>query len=85
MPRYRYYPPRSANRFDNYKELVSKFDSVGACGHPIKKGQVIGWHAIHKAQCAACWSRWVEENREADALEGRFMGYEPEYRPEAEW
>lgn len=65
----RYHFTRNANRFDNYRELVAKFDSVGACGHSIKAGEVIGWHRLHGAQCPTCWRRWSEENAEADRIE----------------
>jgi hypothetical protein len=63
------YFSRHANRFDNYRAITAKFDSTGACGHPIKKGDPIGWHRNHGAQCPACWTRWSAENAEADALE----------------
>ena len=66
----------SADRFSNYTEMAARFDSVGACGHAIKTGDRIGWNRrVRKAQCAACWARWVAENHEADILESRF---EPE-------
>lgn len=64
---------RTANRFDNYREITAKFDSTGECGHPIKKGDRIGWNKRHGCQCANCWSRWVAENREADAIEAGYM------------
>jgi len=25
----------SADRFDNYREILARFASMGACGHPI--------------------------------------------------
>ena len=68
------YRTRTANRFDNYHELTAKFDSTGSCGHAIHRGDTIGYHRSHGAQCAVCWVRWSAENREADAIEG---GYQP--------
>ncbi len=65
---------RRANRFDNYREIDAKFDSTGKCGHPIKRGDRIGWNKIHGAQCADCWAKWSAENREADMMEA---GYSP--------
>lgn len=64
---------KSANRFDNYREIRAKFNSTGACGHAIKKGDVIGWNKRYGCQCSNCWSRWVAENREADAIEAGYM------------
>jgi hypothetical protein len=60
---------RSANRFDNYREIRAKFNSTGACGHEIVKGDVIGWNKGYGCQCSNCWSKWVSENREADMVE----------------
>jgi hypothetical protein len=60
---------RTANRFDNYREIYAKFDSMGACGHPIKKGDLIGYNKRHGCQCKECWAKWSAENREADMLE----------------
>jgi len=60
---------KAANRFDNYREITAKFASTGACGHPIKKGDVIGWNKRYGCQCSDCWSRWVAENREAELIE----------------
>jgi hypothetical protein len=59
------------DRFDNYRELRSKFDSVATCGHPIKVGDPIGWlpGKPAKTQCAPCWRRWCAENAEAAAAE----------------
>lgn len=71
------YLSRNDNRFDNYRGMPAKFDSTGACGHPIKKGEAIGWHRKHGAQCAACWARWSAENAEAAAYE-QSIGYEPD-------
>jgi hypothetical protein len=65
---------RHADRFDNYREIDARFASTGTCGHAISKGDRIGWHpTIKKTQCTACWSRWVAENAEADALERGYM------------
>ncbi len=66
------YLSRNDNRFCNYREILAKFDSTGAC-HPIKKGEVIGWHTRHGAQCPICWAKWVAENREAEAIEAGYM------------
>lgn len=63
----------AANRFDNYREITAKFNSTGACGHQIKKGDRIGWNKRFGCQCSDCWSRWVAENREADAIEAGYM------------
>lgn len=68
---------KNDNRFCNYRELVSRYNSVGQCGHAIKKGDVIGWHRKHGAQCASCWSRWSAENAEADRLEQKNYQSEP--------
>ena len=81
----RYGPTRNANRFDNYREITAVWSSEGACGHPIKAGDRIGYHRIHGARCAACWQAWKTENAEAEEYEGRFSGYEPTYDPHTEW
>ncbi len=67
------YPNRNSNRFQNYREITAKFDSVGKCGHAIKKGDVIGYHRQHGTQCPDCWQRWKAENAEADAIESGYM------------
>jgi hypothetical protein len=64
---------RTADRFDNYREITAKFDSTGKCGHSIKKGDRIGWNKTHGCHCSDCWSRWVAENRESDAIEAGYM------------
>lgn len=64
---------RHADRFDNYREITAKFDSVGACGHQIHKGDRIGWNRGHGARCADCWATWSAENREADMIEAGYM------------
>jgi len=64
---------RNLNRFDNYRELAARFASTGACGHPIQKGDRIGWNKRHGAQCSSCWARRVAENREADAIERGYL------------
>ena len=68
---YRY--NRNANVFSNYKEITSKFASVGACGHQIKVGDVIGWNPRHGTRCQDCWTKWRTENAEADAIEAGYM------------
>jgi hypothetical protein len=72
---------RRSNRFDNYREITARFDSVAtACGstapggHAIKTGDRIGYlpgRAL--TMCSDCWARWVAENREADAIEAGYM------------
>jgi hypothetical protein len=67
---YRTHYTGGADRFDNYCEIAARFDSTGACGHAIHKGDVIGWNRrARKARCTDCWTRWVAENAEADAME----------------
>ena len=64
-----------ADRFDNYRQLTARFDSVGACGHPIRKGDLIGYSPRAKTcRCAACWSRWCDENAAAAADEAFMAG-----------
>lgn len=46
------------DRFENYRELTSRFDSHGACGHRIRKGELIGWNRRHGAKCSSCWAAW---------------------------
>jgi hypothetical protein len=64
---------KTADRFDNYREIIAKFDSTGLCGHPIKKGDRIGYNRNHGCRCSSCWSSWVAENREADMIESGCM------------
>jgi hypothetical protein len=62
-------------RFDDYHEIEAKFDSVGKCGHEIKKGDVIGYAPRTKeARCNSCWQRWVGENEAADFDEQVYSG-----------
>lgn len=66
----------SAPRFHDYREITARFDSTGSCGHPIKQGDRIGYarkHGQSHTSCASCWSKWVSENREADAIESGQM------------
>jgi len=66
--RYHYYA--KADRFPYYRGILARCDSVGSCGHDIRKGERIGWNPrVRKTQCAACWRVWVAENAEADAIE----------------
>jgi len=67
------YMSRNDNRFDNYREITSKFASTGKCGHAIKPGDVIGWHRKRGAQCPDCWAKWRAENAEAAAVESGYM------------
>ena len=64
-------------RFNDHREIAARFDSVGSCGHDIKKGDTIGYarrgRDVH-TNCPACWSAWVAENQEADMYE-RYMAY----------
>ena len=60
---------KTADRFDNYREISAKFNSTGTCGHQIKKGDQIGYNRNHGCRCASCWSTWKAENREADMVE----------------
>ncbi len=60
----------NSDRFDNYLSIKAKFASTGVCGHPIEKGDPIGWNRIaKKTQCADCWRKWQAENAEAAYLE----------------
>ena len=56
---------RTADRFDNYRQIAAKFASTGTCGHAIKKGETIGYSRLHGTRCAACWSQWAGENAAA--------------------
>ena len=76
-------------RYSEHRELVARFDSKGDCGHPIKKGDVIGYaarggkpHRKTHTCCAGCWSRWVEENREADLYEESLPGFSFSHGPD---
>jgi len=57
---------RRADRFDNYRPITARFPSTGNCGHPIAKGDVIGWSKRHGCKCASCWSKWTAENQAAE-------------------
>lgn len=53
-----------AQNYNKYRELVAKFDSQASCGHPTKKGDVIGWASGKpkgETQCAECWRKWTAE------------------------
>ena len=61
-------------RFNDYREITARFDSTGACGHPIRKGDRIGWaRRTRETRCTACWDTWCAENAEADAIESGYM------------
>ena len=61
---------RTADRFDNYVQITAKFASTGSCGHPINRGDTIGYNRRHqKTYCPACWRKWSAENAEAEAYE----------------
>ncbi len=66
---------RNSNRFSNYIEITAKFDSEGACGHPIKRGQVIGYNRTHGTRCESCWKTWKAENAEAEMYERALPDY----------
>ena len=73
-------PVESGPRFNDFREITAKFGSTGTCGHPIDKGDRIGF-APRKRRgapvstcCATCWARWVSEVAEADLAE-RMGGY----------
>jgi hypothetical protein len=62
-------------RFSDYFEITARFDSTGSCGHAIHKGDRIGWARRNReTQCPECWTRWVAENAEADAMERGTFG-----------
>lgn len=66
----------SQPRFNDYREIIAKFDSTGSCNHPIKRGESIGYSRFKGTsftQCHNCWVKWVNENREADAMENGYM------------
>lgn len=63
---------KRADRFDNYREIRAGFAGHGVCGHPVAKGDVVGWSKRHGVRCTQCWTAWVAENRAADEDE-RFM------------
>jgi len=61
-------------RYSDYAEITARFHSRGTCGHEIRKGDTIGYARKGKfTQCTECWSAWVAENREADAIEAGYM------------
>ena len=60
----------SPNRFSNYRDITAQREDTATCGHPIHRGDLIGWNRpARRTVCATCWRRWVEENREADQME----------------
>ena len=66
-------------RFNSYRGISAKFDSIATCGHPVKAGDAIGFApsrrrgAKSETQCADCWAKWQAENAEADAIEAGYM------------
>ena len=61
---------RDSDRFDNYRTIIAKYNSIGFCGHEIKKGDEAGYNpSLQKVRCSACWHKWAAENREAQAYE----------------
>ena len=70
----------NADRFSNYRTITAKYASVGACGHPIKAGDEVGYHAGLKiCRCSGCWQRWVAENAEAQMYEDRYCSSQDGY------
>lgn len=65
---------RNADRFDNYREITAKFDSTAKCGHPVKKGDRVGYNKLHGVRCSACWEKWCAENAAAEADERMYAG-----------
>lgn len=58
------------DNYCNYRSISARFGSIGTCGHPINKGDSIGYNPKTKhTQCTSCWDKWISENREADYLE----------------
>ena len=58
------------DRFDNYRDIIARFDSTATCGHSVTEGQSIGWNPRNKkTQCSECWFAWCYENRAADSYE----------------
>ena len=75
----------SQDRFDHYRSITARFNSTGKCGHPIKKGDQIGYHRTHGCRCADCWAKWSSENREAEMQEQQ-SGYLSDYQSgEGNW
>lgn len=63
-------------RFSDHREIDAKFDSIGSCGHEIRKGDRIGYArkgGKSHTSCAACWRKWAAENAECDAIESGYM------------
>ena len=60
----------SSPRFNDFRDIIAEKVSIGRCGHYISPGDRIGWSKIHGAECQVCWLRWVEENAEAERIEG---------------
>lgn len=59
-----------SDRFQNYISIAARFDSTGTCGHPIKRGDPIGYNRVlRRTSCRDCWATWVFENQQADAME----------------
>lgn len=61
---------RDNDRFDNYREIRAKYASTDRYGNEIKKGDLIGYNPQNKKVIAKdAWSKWVYENRSAQAYE----------------
>lgn len=72
----RNYRRPNADRFKHYRGIEAKFDSTGTCGHPITKGDNIGYNGGNSTtRCAECWRRWYEENAEAARMESEQFWY----------
>jgi hypothetical protein len=61
---------RDLDRFNNYRTIVARFDSIGFCGHQIKKGDSVGYNGkLKRVRCEACFTKWKHENKEAASYE----------------
>ncbi len=48
---------KSATKPGSFREIAARFDSVGTCGHAIRKGDRIGWQrTIRETRCTDCWA-----------------------------
>lgn len=50
-------------RFADFRPITAKYASIGTCGHPIAKGDLIGFAPKAKETCCRpCLTRWQGEN-----------------------
>jgi hypothetical protein len=58
-----------ADRFDNYRGILSRYAGqceYGKCTTKFPKGVFIGYHpGLKKVVCPDCWNKWQSENAEA--------------------